>query len=146
MTTILESFKSDIFEKSLFIQNNQFIILYSSEIAYEDYGYEYLTKSLIYAQLENNIYLFKLFRLDDEKMIAEITLDLKDNLVNLLKINISTPIKSRSNTRTYSTANLKLLIVFFLSFIHSNSKELVFGGLDSYHKEKYKDTFKYLNL
>lgn len=146
MTTILESFKSDLFEKSLFIQNNQFVILYSSDIAYEDYGYEYLTKSLIYAQLENNIYLFKIFRLDDEKMIAEITLDLKDNLVNLSNVNIFTSIKSKANNRIYSTSNLKLLIVFFLSFIQSNSKELVFGGLDSYHKEKYKDTFKYLNL
>ena len=83
MNTIFEPLKVDIFEKSLFIQDNKFIILYSPDIRYEDYGYEYYVKSLIYAQLKNNIYSFKLFRLDDEKMIAELNLEIKNNLVYL---------------------------------------------------------------
>lgn len=74
MNTIFEPLKLELFEQSLFIQDNKFIILYSSDIRYEDYGYEYYVKSLVYAQLKDNIYSLKLFRLDDEQMIAELNL------------------------------------------------------------------------
>ena len=149
MNTIFEPLKVDIFEKSLFIQDNKFIILYSPDIRYEDYGYEYYVKSLIYAQLKNNIYSFKLFRLDDEKMIAELNLEIKNNLVYLLDSNIITPIKSVNNinsSTSYFNDNLKFLVIFFLRFIHANSKDLVFGAINQENKEKYKETFKCLNL
>ena len=149
MNTIFEPLKLDIFEKSLFIQDNKFIILYSSDVRYEDYGYEYYVKSLVYAQLKNNIYSFKLFRLDDEKMIAELNLEIKNNLVYILDVKITTPIKSVSNVNnstSYFHDNIKFLVIFFLRFIHANSTELVFGAINQDNKEKYKETFKYLNL
>lgn len=146
MNTIFEPLKVDIFDKSLFIQNNQFVLLFSSEIKYEDYGYEYLTKSVIYAQLENNIYSFRLFRENDQQLIAELTLELKNNLVYLLKYNLKSEFKSDRNARIQSTNNLKFLTVFFLSFMQANSKELFFGAIDQENKTKFNHIFKYLNL
>lgn len=149
MHTIFEPLKVELFEQSFFIQDNKFIILYSSDIRYEDYGYEYYVKSLIYVQLKNNVYSLKLFRLDDEKMIAELNLEIKNNLVYLLDSKIITPIKSINNinnSTAYFNDNLKFLVIFFLRFIHSNSKDLVFGAINQENKEKYKETFKYLNL
>lgn len=146
MNTIFEPLKVDIFDKSLFIQNNQFVLLFSSEIKYEDYGYEYLTKSVIYAQLENNIYSFRLFRENDQQLIAELTLELKNNLVYLLKYSLKSEFKSDRNARIQSTNNLKFLTVFFLSFMQANSKELFFGSIDQENKTKFNHIFKYLNL
>ena len=137
MNTIFEPLKVDIFEKSLFIQNNQFVLLFSSEIKYEDYGYEYITKSVIYAQLENNIYSFRLFRENDQQLIAELNLEVKNNLVYLLKYSLKSEFKSDRNTRIQSTNNLKFLTVFFLSFMHANSKELFFGAIDQENKIKF---------
>lgn len=65
MSSILEPIEADIFNKSLLIQKDQLILLFTTEIKYEDYGYNYLTNSILYAQLENNIYSFKLFREND---------------------------------------------------------------------------------
>ncbi len=149
MNTIFEPLKLELFEQSLFIQDNKFIILYSSDIRYEDYGYEYYVKSLIYVQLKNNVYSLKLFRLEDEKMVSELKLEIKNNLVYLLDSNIITPIKSVNNinsSTSYFNDNLKFLVIFFLRFIHANSKDLVFGAINQENKEKYKETFKYLNL
>ncbi len=149
MNTIFEPLKLELFEQSLFIQDNKFIILYSSDIRYEDYGYEYYVKSLVYAQLKDNIYSLKLFRLEDEKMVSELKLEIKNNLVYLLDSNIITPIKSVNNinsSTSYFNDNLKFLVIFFLRFIHANSKDLVFGAINQENKEKYKETFKYLNL
>ncbi len=149
MNTIFEPLKLELFEQSLFIQDNKFIILYSSDIRYEDYGYEYYVKSLVYAQLKDNIYSLKLFRLDDEQMIAELNLKVKNNLVYLLDIKMTTPIKSVSNinsSTSYFDNNIKFLVIFFLRFIHAKSTELVFGAINQENKEKYKETFKYLNL
>ncbi len=146
MSAIFEPLKLDIFEKSLFIQNNQFVLLFSSEIKYEDYGYEYLTKSVIYAQLENNIYSFKLFRENDQQLIAELSLEIKNNLVYLLNYNLKSNFKSDRNTRIQSTDNLKFLTVFFLSFIFANSKDLFFGSIGQENKDKFNHIFKYLNL
>lgn len=149
MNTIFEPLKLELFEQSLFIQDNKFIILYSSDIRYEDYGYEYYVKSLIYVQLKNNVYSLKLFRLEDEKMVSELKLEIKNNLVYLLDYNIITPIKSVNNinsSTSYFNDNLKFLVIFFLRFIHANSKDLVFGAINQENKEKYKETFKYLNL
>ena len=146
MNTIFEPLKVDIFDKSLFIQNNQFVLLFSSEIKYEDYGYEYLTKSVIYAQLENNIYSFRLFRENDQQLIAELNLELKNNLVYLLKYSLKSEFKSDRNTRIQSTNNLKFLTVFFLSFIFANSKDLFFGSIGQENKDKFNHIFKYLNL
>ena len=105
--------------------------------------------TLIYVQLKNNVYSLKLFRLEDEKMVSELTLELKNNLVYLLASNIITPIKSVNNinsSTSYFNDNLKFLVIFFLRFIHANSKDLVFGAINQENKEKYKETFKYLNL
>lgn len=146
MTTIFEPLKVDIFDKSLFIQNNQFVLLFSSEIKYEDYGYEYLTKSVIYAQLKNNIYSFRLFRENDQQLIAELNLELKNNLVDLLNYSLKSEFKSDRNTRIQSTNNLKFLTVFFLSFMQANSKELFFGSIDQENKTKFNHILKYLNL
>ena len=149
MNTIFEPLKLELFEQSLFIQDNKFIILYSSDIRYEDYGYEYYVNSLIYVQLKNNVYSLKLFRLEDEKMVSELKLEIKNNLVYLLDSNIITPIKSVNNinsSTSYFNDNLKFLVIFFLRFIHANSKDLVFGAINQENKEKYKETFKYLNL
>ena len=124
---------------------NEFVIFYS-EIKYEDYGYEYLTKSVIYAQLENNLYSFRLFRENDQQLIAELNLEIKNNLVYLLKYSLKSEFKSDRNTRIQSTNNLKFLTVFFLSFMHANSKELFFGSIDQENKTKFNHIFKYLNL
>ena len=149
MNTIFEPLKLELFEQSLFIQDNKFIILYSSDIRYEDYGYEYYVKSLIYVQLKNNVYSLKLFRLEDEKMVSELKLEIKNNLVYLLDSNIITPIKSVNNinsSTSYFNDNLKFLVIFFLRFIHANSKDLVFGAINQENKEKYKQRLPNLSI
>jgi hypothetical protein len=120
--------------------------LYLSEIKYEDYGYGYLAKSISYAQLENNIYFFRLFRKNDQQLVVELNLEIKNNLVYLLNINIKSNLKSDRNTRIQSKENIKFLTVLFLSFIFANSKELFFGAINPENKDKFYHLFKHLNL
>lgn len=133
----LDPLKIELFEKSLFIENNQFAILYSYEIKYEDYGYGNLAKSILCVQLENNIYSLRLLREDDQQLIVELNLEIKDGLVYLINADIKSSFKSDRNNRIQNKENIKFLILFFLSFISANSKELFFGAINQENKDKF---------
>jgi len=146
MNQEIEPFNKDIFDNSLFIKNNEFVIFSSGEISYADNNYKNFEESVMYVQLQNNIYSIRLLRGYDKKLIVQLNLELKNNLVYFLDLNLLCKFKHLNNTKIQSSENIKSIIVFFLSFVLSKSKDMYFGYLDIETKNKFKNILNNLNL
>ncbi len=141
----IEPFKTEYFEKFFRLNDNCFLIMSDYDFYYKDLKFEKPEESIFFVSFVNDIYIIKLFREIDQKIILEAELKKENNEVRLINIKLETAFKYE-NKEELNESNIKKLILFCLVFANGKVRDLHFDYFGETSKIKFAEVFKKLQI